>query len=200
MQTAAHPPASDPIAALALRAADRASPTLADAQAAFRELHHLHARQLAAWLSARVGRSDLDDVHQEIWGRVWEKLPTQFTGGNFRAWLFTIARNYLVDAARRRNTRRDFGFGGADAEPDTAPPDPEGEEPWQILVDRERGIRLRGCLDKLDVGKRRVVVGRLGGEDYEVIVADLGITTAQAQSWLFTAKRLLRDCLGEDGR
>jgi len=197
MQTAAIPPASDPVAALALQAADRAPASLASAQAAFRELYQLHARQLAAWLSARVGRSDLDDIHQEIWGRVWEKLPTQFTGGNFRAWLFTIARNHLVDTARRRHTRRDFGFGGAADEPDSAPPDPDSEEPWEILDDRERGLRLRGCLDKLDAGKRRVVIGRLGGEDYDLIVAELRISTAQAQSWLFTAKRLLRECLGE---
>lgn len=177
------------------RAASRSPADLASAHAAFAELHEAFGRQLLAWLSARVNRSDLDEVHQEIWLRAWEKMPTQFSGGNFRAWLFTIARNHLVDAARRRNARRDFGYGGADEEPDASPADPDGDEPWEILAAEERGRRLRGCLDKLDSGRRRVFVGRLGGEEYDAIAETLGISTAQAQSWLFVAKRLLRECM-----
>jgi len=187
------------IASAALRAADRSPAAEARAEAAFVELREAIGRQLAAWLSARVARSDVDDMEQEIWLRVWERLPGQFTGGNFRAWLFTLARNHLIDAARRRNARAAFGYGGAAEEPAAAPLDPEGEEPWQILAAEERGRRLRGCLDKLDAARRRVIVGRLGGEDYAAIAEALGISTAQAQSWLFVAKRLLRDCL-EDTR
>lgn len=188
----------DPMHATVLRAAMRSPGDLDAAHAAFAELHDAFGRQVAAWLSARVSRSDLEEVHQEVWLRAWDKLPTQFTGGNFRAWLFTIARNHLVDAARRRKTRRDFGYGGAAEEPDAAPVDPDGEEPWEILAAEERGRRLRGCLDKLDSGRRRVFVGRLGGEEYDAIAAALGISTAQAQSWLFVAKRLLRECLEGD--
>ncbi|MFM9058613.1 MAG: RNA polymerase sigma factor [Planctomycetaceae bacterium] len=185
---------------VARRAAARDAAGLGAAHAALAELHAAFARQLAAWLSARVAGGDLDEVHQEIWLRVWEKLPGHFQGGNFRAWLFAIARNHLVDAARRRGIRRDLGYGGAAEEPDAAPPDPDGEEPWEILVAEERGRRLRGCLDRLDAGRRRVIVGRIGGEDYDAIAAALEISTAQAQSWLFVAKKLLRECLGEGER
>ncbi len=186
------------IASAALRAADRSPAAGADAQAAFAELRVALGRQLATWLSARVARSDVEDVEQEIWLRVWEKLPAQFKGGNFRAWLFTIARNHLIDAARRRAARLAFGYGGAAEEPDAAPADPDGEEAWQILAAEERGRRLRGCLDKLDAGRRRVIVGRLGGEDYDAIAEALGISTAQAQSWLFVAKKLVRECLEDE--
>lgn len=182
------------------RAADRSPAGLAGAQSAFADLHAAFGRQIAAWLSARVGRSDLDEVHQEIWLKAWEKLPDQFGGGNFRAWLFTIARNHLVDASRRRGTRQAFGYGGAAEEPDASPLDPDGDEPCEILVAEERGRRLRDCLDKLESGRRRVIVGRLGGEDYAVIADELGISTTQAQSWLFAAKRLLRDCVAEGER
>lgn len=191
---------TDPWPEVVRRAADRSVAGLAVAQEAFAELHEAFGRQLAAWLSARVPRGDVDEVHQEIWLRVWEKLPARFDGGNFRAWLFAIARNHLVDAARRRGTRRALGYGGADDEPDASPADPDGDEPWEILAAEERGRRLRGCLDRLDPGRRRVIVGRLGGEEYDALAAALGISTAQAQSWLFVAKRLVRECLAEGER
>ena len=185
---------------LVRRASDRSPHALAAAQTAFEALHGEFGRQLAAWLSARVARGDLDEMAQGIWLQVWKSLPARFSGGNFRAWLFTIARNHLVDEARRRRTRRGFGYGGAAEEPDGTPPDPDGDEPVELLLSEERGRRLRGCLEKLESGRRRVFVGRLGGEDYQTLADALGITTAQAQSWLFVAKRLLRECLEEEAR
>jgi len=183
---------------LVQRAARRTAASSADAQRAFVALYEEHGRMLRAWLATRVARSDLEDIHQEIWSRAWEKLPTQFTGGSFRGWLFTIARNHIVDASRRRRVRRTTDFGGTDDGPEMLPPDPDADEPVQIVIDRERGIRLHGCLEKLDVGRRRVIVGRLRNEEYTAIAGELGISTAQAQSWLFVAKKLLRECLGED--
>lgn len=182
-------------ASLATRASVRSPDGLSDAQEAFEELYRHHSRQLGAWLAARIARSDVDDVHNEIWIRVWEKMPSQFQGGSFRGWLFTIARNHLIDTARRRKTRQVFGHGGSAEEPDMVVKDPAGTEPWEAVVEQERGMMLRSCLDKLDDGRQRVFVGRMGGEDYPAIAEDLGITTAQAQSWLFVAKRLLKECL-----
>ena len=45
------------------------------AQDACRELYEHHARRLLAFLAARVPRSTLDDLHQEVWQRVWQHLP-----------------------------------------------------------------------------------------------------------------------------
>src|SRR5262245_24161416 len=81
---------------------DSSDETWQVARNACEELYVRHARRLLAFLSARVHGSDLEDIHQGIWERVWERLPDGFHGGNFRAWLFQIARNYLIDHSRKR--------------------------------------------------------------------------------------------------
>jgi DNA-directed RNA polymerase specialized sigma24 family protein len=70
------------------------------AQAAFEHLYRRHAPLLLAFIAARVPAADRDDMHQEVWRRVWQKLPNHFDGRNTRAWLYEIARNALIDHNR----------------------------------------------------------------------------------------------------
>src|SRR5262249_40293276 len=71
------------------------------------------------------GHGDADDVASETWIAVARGLP-QFRGTEveFRAWVFTIARNRLVDAQRRalRFPTPIADIAEADARP--APDDP----------------------------------------------------------------------------
>ena len=55
---------------------------------------------LRAFLLARVARSEVDDLDQLAWLRVWKSLPDA-DPGPFRAWLFQIARNALIDHSRK---------------------------------------------------------------------------------------------------
>jgi len=174
-------------------AASRRKPGDRSAEKAFLELYERHARALLAWLASRASPSDLDDLQQEIWQRVWSKLPDHFHGGNFRAWLFQIARNYLVDTVRRRRPE------GSIDDPDAGPTaDPNAAEPWQELVDEERRAQLAECLEKLDKPKLRVVQGRLSGDSYETIAAASGMTCDQAYKAFFNAKKQLELCLQRD--
>ena len=68
------------------------------ARFAFEMLYRRRAALLLAFLSSRVASGDRDDLHQEIWVRVWNRLPDQFQGGNFRAWLHQIARKRRLAA------------------------------------------------------------------------------------------------------
>jgi RNA polymerase sigma-70 factor (ECF subfamily) len=183
---------------LIARARNRSPADLEEAREAFGRLFSLHGRGLWVWVSARVPRAEVDDVHQEIWLKVWEKLPTGYRDGCFRGWLFTLARNHLVDAARKRQIRKPFGYGGADAEPDDAIDDRRAGQPWEIAMADERRQRLADCIGSLEPRRRRLVVGRLGGETYESLAAELGIGVPLAQTWLFAAKKALRKCLGEE--
>src|SRR5262249_54216288 len=69
---------------------------------AFRMLYKRYERPLWAYLVRRVGPSDADDVLQETWSKVFEKLA-MFDGRHFRGWTYQIARRSAVDHLRLRN-------------------------------------------------------------------------------------------------
>ena len=50
--------------------------------------------------------ADADDLFQQTWLRVAEKIRSFDTSRNFDAWLFTLARNLAFDHLRRARPRR----------------------------------------------------------------------------------------------
>lgn len=164
----------------------------ASASGDFLAVYDEHARPLLAWLATRVPGSDLEDVHQEIWVKVWARKATSFKGGNFRAWLFTVARNHLIDRHEKKPATPLM------QDPDEARVDAGQRTPLEIAVDHERRELLAGGLARLSDVRRRVMQMRLAGLGYEAISAELGITTPQAHSHFFAAKRELQDMLGEE--
>lgn len=70
---------------------------------AFRFLYRTLQPGLLRYLTALVG-ADAEDVASETWLQVSRDLPT-FTGGEFRAWTVTIARNRAMDHLRRQRRR-----------------------------------------------------------------------------------------------
>ncbi len=170
-----------------------------EADQAFGMLHERHALRLLAFLRGRVERAgDVDDIHQEVWMRVWRGLMTRFQGGNFRAWLFEIARNCGLDWTRKR---RRPGESGVPSDDETIPTDwsrpgigqtiPEHEE-----VERRRSILRRGLdiLGRDNPEAATVVRGRAAGHSYERIAQDLGLTAERARKLFCQAKDYLRSC------
>ncbi|WP_433121281.1 RNA polymerase sigma factor [Micromonospora sp. CA-246542] len=70
---------------------------------AFRFLYRSLQPGLLRYLTALVG-ADAEDVASETWLQISRDLPT-FTGGEFRAWTVTIARNRAMDHLRRLRRR-----------------------------------------------------------------------------------------------
>jgi RNA polymerase sigma factor (sigma-70 family) len=157
------------------------------AGASFGRLHERHAPPLRAFLSARVPRDDLDDVEQVVWQRVWERLPDQYHGGNFRAWLLQIARRAAIDHGRKRRDKR------LDAPEDV--PDPGQGPPDAVLVEQQRSEALQQCLSRLESLAAALVKARLGGESYPELCARLGLTPARAHKLFHRAKEQLRRCV-----
>ncbi|WP_434739964.1 RNA polymerase sigma factor [Micromonospora sp. SH-82] len=81
-------------AALAARGGD---------EEAFRLLYRSLQPGLLRYLTVLVG-TDAEDVASETWLQVARDLPT-FSGGEFRAWAVTIARNRAMDHLRRERRR-----------------------------------------------------------------------------------------------
>jgi RNA polymerase sigma factor (sigma-70 family) len=156
------------------------------AQDACAELYWRYARPLAAFLSARLDRSRLEDAHQDIWKRVWQHLPKSFRGGSFRAWLYQVARNYLIDLRRKP---RLSALGDEQALPAAAP---EAEQHW---IQEEHRDLVRHCLEKLAAPAAELVKARLGGERYPDICRRLNLQPNQAHKLFHQAKAQLRSCV-----
>ena len=69
---------------------------------AFETLYFRYRRQLYGFLSHLIGNpAEVDEVFEESWLRVIEKLPRYREEGRFGAWLFRLSRNLFIDRLRR---------------------------------------------------------------------------------------------------
>jgi RNA polymerase sigma-70 factor (ECF subfamily) len=72
-------------------------------QPAFAALVERYWPRVRRWLHGLCdGRPEADDLTQEAFLKAWAGLRSFQAGTHFRAWLFRIARNCLVDWQRRR--------------------------------------------------------------------------------------------------
>jgi RNA polymerase sigma factor (sigma-70 family) len=178
---------SDEQLAAVIAVRDRSRTAWDEAQQSFAQLHETHSRKLLAFLATRVSRSDLDDVHQEVWQRVWQSLPTGFQGGNFRAWLHQIARNHLIDRSRRKRPDQ--------WNEEVQHSDPRSTTPDEVLLENERMTILKSCLSRLGDKLEALVRARLGGEDYDDICQRLNIPSSQVYKLYHQAKSQLTACV-----
>jgi DNA-directed RNA polymerase specialized sigma24 family protein len=78
---------------------------------AFERLYRRHApkvNSLARWL---LSRDDVDDVLQDVFIRVWEKLATFRGQSAFGTWLHRLATNVILRDRERYRRDQSKGFG-----------------------------------------------------------------------------------------
>jgi len=108
--------------------------------------------RLVLWAAARMpdalrARLDPEDAAQEILLTLHRKLE-KFEGGNFHAWLFTVANNRLRDliehsAALKRRTPEPQSFSQT--------------SPSSAAIRAESAVRLRSALGRLAADYREVI-------------------------------------------
>jgi RNA polymerase sigma-70 factor (ECF subfamily) len=70
---------------------------------AFTSLYHLYAPQLYAYVFSLTGsKSITDDIVQEAFIKIWVKREEIRTDLSFKSYLFTIAKNQLLNEFRRQ--------------------------------------------------------------------------------------------------
>ena len=148
------------------------------------------ARTLRAFVARRVRAVDVDDVTQDILVRV---LRTARNGdvGSTPAWLFTVARNAVIDHYRTRRTMTPLPPDVADR-----PEDAPTEGPHAALEELARC--LRPAVDQLPEPYRRaLVMVDLDGMTQVAAAAAEGISVSGMKSRVQRGRRMLRTRLSE---
>jgi len=145
------------------------------------------------------GREGADDATQEVFLRALGSLDRIDAEGNFRAWVCTIAWNFLRDE-RRKAKVREIVRRGAGEDPDGEgifdPEDPKSTSPPEILAQKERREIVDRALDRLEPGLRAILVLRdVEGLSYEEVAAILGCRLGTAKSRIHRARMALKDVM-----
>lgn len=163
----------------------------AEQVAAFQVLYDRHHRAVFHFLLRFVGdRQAAEDLLQETFLRVFAHREEYQPRAAFKAWLFTIARNLVLDQLRRQRGSPE----GEEALETVADP---GATPLEQAAARELGERLQAAVLKLSPTEREVLLlGRFAGLSHEEITEVTGASLGAVRVALFRALQRLRTLLG----
>lgn len=152
-----------------------AVPFVADLEAELLAAYPSLARRLALVLR---DSAEAEDVAQAAITRALEKRQ-RFSGGDARAWLYTIALRLAFNELRRRRH--------------TGPMLVTDEQTWAIETDPDLWV----ALEQLEPRQRAaLLLSVLDGYTHEEIGRMLGVRTGTVSSWLSRGKVRLREILG----
>jgi RNA polymerase sigma-70 factor (ECF subfamily) len=155
---------------------------------AFEELYRRNTRPVLGLALRRLGdRGRAEDALQDAFAAIWRSASSYDRGrGNGGAWLYTVARNAIVDGARRR------------PEPPMEPPDEPSHEsgPPELAEASWLSWRVHGALERLPEHERPVIeLAYWGGlsqsEISEFLQVPLGTVKTRTRSALARLADLL---------
>lgn len=167
-------------------------------QAAFHELIlAVHVQVRSAIAVGATSTDMLDELLQQTFVTCFERIGQYEERGTLLAWLKGIARNHLRSELRNR-TR--LAAGRALEEIDAAVVDVQLAA-LDEADDRELTLdRLRGCLERLRPDLRRLVQRHhLDGLPVKTIARSVHRSAGWVAVTLFRLRRILRDCMTQEG-
>lgn len=140
-----------------------------------------------------------DDLFQQTWLRVMEKIGRYDARRNFDAWLFSVAHHLAIDSWRVKGGESLDDPGDSGHAPGERLPsgDPDALE---RLLDFERGAMLAACMQELPAIHREVLTLRFEEDmKLEEIAEVAGVPLSTVKSRLRRALDGLRAAMAERG-
>ncbi len=167
-------------------------------EAALRAAYAAHGAALFRLaLSALGDRGLAEEVVQDTFVRAW-KARERFDAarGSQRTWLFSIARNLIIDAARARAARPLAGgqiTDGLDRERDHV----TTEDPTERVL---LSMQVEEALSRISDNHREVIVEICyRGRPYAEVAEELGVSAGTLRSRMYYGLKSLRLALEEAG-
>jgi RNA polymerase sigma-70 factor (ECF subfamily) len=161
---------------------------------AFEQLIERHQALVAGTAARMLGsNSDVQDIAQQVFIRVWKSAARYRPRAKFTTWLLKITRNLVFNELRRTKRRAQMPL----------QPDPEGEEitlpdevtapPDASLLEHELQRAIEDAIGQLPETQRMALILRRYEElSYEDIAEVLDLSVPAVKSLLFRARTELR--------
>lgn len=137
-----------------------------------------------------------EDLFQETWIRVLERGQQYNAKCKFESWLFTIARNLVIDASRRKKIRSLEELRDPESEQPYEVPDEHSASALQLMVSRENQQAVQLSLLRIPAYYREVLLLRFHEElGLEEIAGVLSAPLSTVKSRLYRGLEALKSAL-----
>ena len=150
---------------------------------AFERLYRAHLPRVHGLVRRMTAGRDADELTQDVFVRVWQKLSSFRGESAFGTWLHRLAANVVIERFRTDTTRRQRHV--------------DGEEIFDTLPAMQRtgdlAMDLEVALAKLPDGARQIfVLHDVEGHKHHEIADLLGISAGTSKAQLHRARMMLR--------
>lgn len=171
---------------LAGASSDVARAAAGDARA-FEALYRTHLPRVHSLVRRMTAGRDADEITQDVFVRLWQKLGTFRGDSSFTTWLHRLAVNVVIERFRTDQVRRARMH--------------DGEDIFEVLPGpaqaRDLGMDFEAALEKLPDGAREIfVLHDVEGYKHHEIAALLEISAGTSKAQLHRARMMLRKHLG----
>lgn len=161
---------------------DAALAAAGDARA-FERLYRRHIDRVHSLARRLIGTDEADEVTQDVFVRVWEKLGTFRGEAAFGTWLHRVAINVILGRRKKLGIRRDRYV--------------EGDEVLGRLgsnpKEAETAVDFESAIERLPEGAQQVfVLHDMEGYKHDEIAEMMGISAGTSKSQLHRARMILR--------
>jgi RNA polymerase sigma-70 factor (ECF subfamily) len=165
--------------------------------AAFEELVHRH-QSLVIGTVARMlgGNSDVEDIAQQVFLRVWKNAGRYVARAKFTTWLLKITRNLVFNELRRAKRRAHIPIQSDPGAEELPLADEATSAPDAAALEKELQSAVDKAIAELPETQRMAVILRRYEElSYEEIGEVLELSVPAVKSVLFRARTELRQRL-----
>ena len=143
--------------------------------------------------------TEAEDLAQDVFIKVFEKINTFKGDSKFSTWLYRIATTTALDHLRNKKRKKRFGFlqslGGGSDEKDMIP---DFHHPGVSLDNKERAAVLFKAIESLPENQKTAyTLHKLEGLSYRDVSEVLNTTVSAVESLMSRANQNLRKELGE---
>jgi RNA polymerase sigma-70 factor (ECF subfamily) len=166
---------------------------------AFEELVERHQALVAGTVARMLGsNSDVEDIAQQVFIRVWKSARRYKPRAKFTTWLLKITRNLVFNELRRTKRRAQVPLDPGAGADEPALKDESNPAPDASLLEAELQQAIEEAIMHLpDTQRMALVLRRYEQLSYEQIAEVLDLSVPAVKSVLFRARTELRSRLSK---